>query len=162
MKILLLRRLGVSLPTLLLVSMMVFGLQKLLPGDPALALALAGEERNPEVVEYLRQKYRFNDPVPVQYAAWLQNLAHGDFGTSVRTRLPIGTMLVEKLPVTIELAILSMLVALLLGLPIGIFAALRRGTPFDYGASLFGLAGLSIPHFWLGIMLILVFSVNLG
>jgi peptide/nickel transport system permease protein len=76
--------------------------------------------------------------------------------------LPIGTMLVEKLPVTIELAILSMLVALLVGLPIGILAALGRGTPFDYGASLFGLAGLSIPHFWLGIMLILLFSVNLG
>jgi peptide/nickel transport system permease protein len=160
MTTLLLRRLGVALPTLLLVSMMVFGLQKLLPGDPA--LALAGEERNPEVVEYLRQKYRFNDPVPVQYAAWLKSLAHGDFGTSVRTRLPIGAMLVEKLPVTIELATLSMLVALMLGLPIGIFAALRRGSAFDYGASLFGLAGLSIPHFWLGIMLILTFSVNLG
>jgi peptide/nickel transport system permease protein len=157
---LLLRRLGVALPTLLLVSMMVFGLQKLLPGDPA--LALAGEERNPEVVEYLRQKYRFNDPVPVQYAAWLKSLAQGDFGTSVRTRLPIGAMLVEKLPVTFELATLSMLVALMLGLPIGIFAALRRGSAFDYGASLFGLAGLSIPHFWLGIMLILLFSVRLG
>ena len=160
MKTLLLRRLAVLLPTLLLVSMMVFGLQKLLPGDPA--LALAGEERNPEVVEYLRHKYRFNDPIPVQYAVWLKALMHGDFGTSVRTRLPIGTMLAEKLPVTIELAILSMLVALLVGLPIGIFAALGRGTPFDYGASLFGLAGLSIPHFWLGIMLILLFSVNLG
>jgi peptide/nickel transport system permease protein len=160
MTTMLLRRLGVALPTLLLVSMLVFGLQKLLPGDPA--LALAGEERNPEVVEYLRQKYRFNDPVPVQYAAWLGSLAHGDFGTSVRTRLPIGTMLVEKLPVTFELAVLSMLVALALGLPIGIFAALRRGSVFDYGASLFGLAGLSIPHFWLGIMLILLFSVKLG
>ncbi|WP_377831130.1 ABC transporter permease (plasmid) [Bradyrhizobium lupini] len=160
MKTLLLRRLAVLFPTLLLVSMMVFGLQKLLPGDPA--LALAGEERNPEVVEYLRQKYRFNDPIPVQYAIWLEAVVHGDFGTSVRTRLPIGTMLVEKLPVTFELAILSMLVALLVGLPIGIFAALGRGTPFDYGASLFGLAGLSIPHFWLGIMLILLFSVDLG
>ncbi|WP_259221303.1 ABC transporter permease [Bradyrhizobium japonicum] len=160
MKSLLLRRLAVLLPTLLLVSMMVFGLQKLLPGDPA--LALAGEERNPEVVEYLRQKYRFNDPIPVQYAVWLKALVHGDFGTSVRTRLPIGTMLAEKLPVTVELAMLSMLVALLVGLPIGIFAALGRGTPFDCGASLFGLAGLSIPHFWLGIMLILLFSVNLG
>jgi peptide/nickel transport system permease protein len=160
MTTLLLRRLGVALPTLLLVSMMVFGLQKLLPGDPA--LALAGEERNPEVVEYLRQKYRFNDPVPVQYAAWLNSLAHGDFGTSVRTRLPIGAMLVEKLPVTFELATLSMLVAVMLGLPIGIFAALRRGSLIDYGASLFGLAGLSIPHFWLGIMLILLFSVRLG
>ena len=160
MTTLLLRRLAVALPTLLLVSMMVFGLQKLLPGDPA--VALAGEEHNPEVIEYLRQKYRFNDPVPVQYAAWLGSLAHGDFGTSIRTRLPIGTMLAEKLPVTIELAVLSMLVAILLGLPIGIFAALRRSTAFDYGASLFGLAGLSIPHFWFGIMLILLFSVNLG
>lgn len=160
MKTLLLRRLAVSLPTLLLVSMMVFGLQKLLPGDPA--LALAGEEHNPEVVEYLRQKYRFNDPIPVQYAIWLKSVIQGDFGTSVRTRLPIGKMLVEKLPVTIELATLSMLVALVIGLPIGIFAALWRGTPLDYGASMFGLAGLSIPHFWLGIMLILLFSVNLG
>jgi peptide/nickel transport system permease protein len=160
MKTLLLRRLAVSLPTLLLVSMMVFGLQKLLPGDPA--LALAGEEHNPEVVEYLRQKYRFNDPVPVQYTIWLKAVVQGDFGTSVRTRLPIGKMLVEKLPVTIELATLSMLVALVIGVPIGIFAALWRGTPLDYGASMFGLAGLSIPHFWLGIMLILLFSVNLG
>ena len=160
MKTMLLRRLGVLLPTLLLVSMMVFGLQKLLPGDPA--LALAGEERNPEVIEYLRQKYRFNDPIPVQYGVWLKGVVRGDFGTSVRTRLPIGTMLVQKLPVTFELAVLSMLVALLVGLPIGILAALKRGTPLDYGASLFGLAGLSIPHFWLGIMLILLFSVNLG
>lgn len=157
---LLLRRLGVALPTLLLVSMMVFGLQKLLPGDPA--MALAGEERSPEVISYLREKYRFNDPVPVQYAAWLGGIVRGDFGTSVRTRLPIGTMLAEKLPVTIELAVLSMLIAVLIGLPIGIIAALKRGSPLDYGASLFGLAGLSIPNFWLGIMLILLFSVKLG
>lgn len=157
---LLLRRLGIALPTLLLVSMMVFGLQKLLPGDPA--LALAGEERNPEVVEYLRAKYRFNDPIPVQYGAWLSDLVRGDFGTSVRTRLPIGTMLAEKLPVTIELAVLSMLIAVFVGVPTGIIAALRRGTWMDYGASVFGLAGLSIPSFWLGIMLILGLSVHLG
>jgi peptide/nickel transport system permease protein len=160
MMALLLRRLGVALPTLLLVSMMVFGLQKLLPGDPA--LALAGEERNPEVIEYLREKYRFNDPVPVQYAAWLGGLLQGDFGKSIRTRLPIGTMLAEKLPVTIELAVLSMLIAVVFGLPIGIVAALRRGSWIDYSASIFGLAGLSIPSFWLGIMLILSFSVHLG
>ena len=87
---------------------------------------------------------------------------HGDFGTSVRTRLPIGAMLAEKLPVTIELAVLSMLIAVVFGLPIGIVAALRRGSWIDYGASIFGLAGLSIPSFWLGIMLILGFSVHLG
>lgn len=157
---LLFRRLAVALPTLLLVSMLVFSLQKLLPGDPA--LALAGEERSPEVIEYLRERYRLNDPVPVQYAAWLGNLAQGDFGTSIRTRLPIGAMLVEKLPVTIELALLSMLIALLIGLPLGIIAALRPGSALDYGASVFSLAGLSIPNFWLGIMLILLFSVHLG
>src|SRR5262245_49280858 len=160
MKTLLLRRLGVLLPTLLLVSMLVFGLQKLLPGDPA--LALAGEERNPEVIAFLRHKYGFDRPVPVQYGAWLVALAHGDFGTSIRTRLPIGTMIAEKLPVTIELACLAMLVAVVIGLPAGIVAALRRGSAADYGASILGLAGLSIPNFWLGIMLILLFSVTLG
>jgi peptide/nickel transport system permease protein len=154
------RRLAVALPTLLLVSMLVFSLQKLLPGDPA--LALAGEERSPEVIEYLRERYRLNDPVPVQYAAWLGNLLQGDFGTSIRTRLPIGAMLMEKLPVTIELALLSMLIALLIGLPLGIIAALKPGSVLDYGASVFSLAGLSIPNFWLGIMLILLFSVHLG
>lgn len=157
---LLLKRLAVALPTLLLVSMLVFLLQKLLPGDPA--LALAGEERSPEVIEYLRERYRLNDPVPVQYAAWLGNLLQGDFGNSIRTRLPIGTMLAEKLPVTIELATLAMLVALLIGLPLGILAALRPGSWLDYGASVFSLAGLSVPNFWLGIMLILLFSVQLG
>jgi peptide/nickel transport system permease protein len=156
----LLRRLAVALPTLLLVSMLVFGLQKLLPGDPA--LALAGEERDPDVITYLREKYRFNDPLPVQYIAWLGGVIQGDFGISVRTRLPIGTMLIEKLPVTIELAVLSMLVAVLIGLPIGIIAALKRGSLLDYGSSFIGLAGLSIPNFWLGIMLILLFSVHLG
>ncbi|WP_306225811.1 ABC transporter permease [Bosea beijingensis] len=156
----LLRRLGVALPTLLLVSMLVFGLQKLLPGDPA--IALAGEERDPDVIAYLREKYRFNDPIPTQYIAWLGGVIQGDFGNSVRTRLPIGTMLAEKLPVTIELAVLSMIVAILIGLPIGIIAALKRGSVLDYGSSFIGLVGLSIPNFWLGIMLILLFSVHLG
>ena len=149
-----------ALPTLLLVSVLVFALQKLLPGDPA--IALAGEERNPEVIAYLRAKYRFDDPILVQYGAWLGAMLGGDFGISVRTRLPIGAMLLEKLPVTIELAVLSMLVAVLIGLPTGIAAALRRGSSVDYGATVLGLAGLSIPNFWLGIMLILVFSVHLG
>jgi peptide/nickel transport system permease protein len=154
------QRLAVAIPTLLLVTFLVFGLQKVLPGDPA--LALAGEERSPEVIEFLRQKYGFDKPVPVQYAYWFGALVQGDFGTSIRTRLPIGAMLADKLPVTIELACLSMLFALVIGLPAGIFAALRRGTAVDYGTSVLGLAGLSIPNFWLGIMLILLFSIHLG
>ncbi|MBW0004586.1 MAG: ABC transporter permease, partial [Hyphomicrobiales bacterium] len=153
-------RLLVAVPTLLLVSMLVFGLQKLLPGDPA--VALAGEERNPEVIAYLRQKYQFDRPLPVQYASWLSAFVKGDFGTSVRTRLPIRAMVAEKLPVTLELASLSMLVALTIGIPAGAFAALRRGSAFDHAVSVLGLAGLSIPSFWLGIMLILLFSVRLG
>ena len=160
MTALLLRRLGVAIPTLLLVSMMVFGLRELLPGDPA--LALAGEERNPEVIEYLRTKYRFNDPVPVQYAAWLGGFCKAISENPFAPGLPIGTMLAEKLPVTIELAVLSMLIAVVFGLPIGIVAALRRDSWIDYGTSIFGLAGLSIPNFWLGIMLILGLSVHLG
>ena len=156
----LIRRLIVAIPTLLIVSVMVFGLQKLLPGDPA--VALAGEDHSPEVIEYLRHKYQFDRPVPVQYASWLSAFVSGDFGTSVRTRLPIRAMVAETLPVTLELAVLSMLLALLIGIPAGVIAALRRGSALDHAVSVVGLAGLSIPSFWLGIMLILFFSVRLG
>ncbi len=154
------RRAAVAIPTLLLVSILVFSLQKLLPGDPA--LALAGEDRNPEVLAFLRQKYRFDEPVLYQYLIWLKGFVLGDFGKSVRTGLPIGRMVAEKLPVTIELSILSMLIALVIGIPAGVIAALRRGSYVDHTVSVIGLAGLSIPSFWLGIMLILLFSVNLG
>jgi peptide/nickel transport system permease protein len=153
-------RLAVAIPTLLLVSLFVFGLQKLLPGDPA--LALAGEERSPEVLAYLRAKYQFDQPIPVQYLSWLGSFLQGDFGMSVRTRLPIGTMIAERLPVTIELAALSMLIAIALGVPAGVLAALHRGSVIDHLVSVVGLAGLSVPSFWLGIMMILIFSVSLG
>ena len=154
------RRLAIAVPTLLLVSVLVFALQRLLPGDPV--LALAGEDRSPEVIAFLRAKYQFDQPIAAQYLHWLRNLLHGDFGLSVRTRLPIGTMIAEKLPVTLELATLSMLLAIGLGVPAGVAAALRRGSAVDYLVSVVGLAGLSVPSFWLGIMLILLFSVGLG
>jgi peptide/nickel transport system permease protein len=155
-----LRRLAIAIPTLLLVSIMVFGLLKLLPGDPA--VALAGEERDPAVIEYLRVKYSLDQPVPVQYVRWLGGIVQGDFGLSIRTRLPIGEMIVQKLPVTIQLSLQAMLIALIVGIPAGVLAAIKRGTPIDYGVSIIGLGGLSIPSFWLGIMLILLFAVNLG
>src|SRR5262249_48047214 len=123
-------RLALALPTLVLVSFMVFGLQKLLPGDPA--TALAGEDRNPEVIAYLRHKYQFHRPIPVQYGAWLGSFVQGDFGMSVRTKLPIRDMVVQSLPITIELSSLSMLIALGLGIPAGVLAALRRGTAGDH------------------------------
>ena len=153
-------RLLSAAPTLLLVSMLVFGLQHLLPGDPV--LALAGEDRSPEVIAALRARYRFDQPLHVQYWHWLAALLHGDFGASIRTRLPIGEMIAEKLPVTLELASLSMLLAVAVGVPAGVAAALRRGSWIDHAVTVLGLAGLSVPSFWLGIMLILLFSVSLG
>jgi peptide/nickel transport system permease protein len=155
-----LRRLAVAIPTLLLVSILVFCLLKLLPGDPA--IALAGEERDPTVIEFLRHKYMLDQPIYIQFVHWLWGILQGDFGMSIRTRLPIGEMIAEKLPVTIELSVLAMIIAVVIGIPAGVIAALKRGTPIDYGVSIVGLAGLSVPSFWLGIMLILVFAVRLG
>jgi len=154
------RRLLIAIPTLLLVSVLVFSLLKLLPGDPV--LALAGQEPSPEIIAYLRQKYGLDQPLPIQYLRWLFDILQGDFGLSVRTRLPIGEMLLDRLPVTIQLSLQAMLIALAIGIPAGVLAAIRRGTPFDYIVSLIGLGGLSIPSFWLGIMLILFFAVSLG
>ncbi|AYG63041.1 ABC transporter permease [Rhizobium jaguaris] len=155
-----LRRLAIAIPTLLLVSILVFGLLKLLPGDPA--IALAGEDRDPAVIEFLRHKYMLDQPLYTQYVHWLWGILQGDFGLSIRTKLPIGEMILEKLPVTIQLSVMAMILALVIGIPAGVIAALKRGTPVDYGVSILGLAGLSVPSFWLGIMLILAFAVKLG
>jgi peptide/nickel transport system permease protein len=154
------RRLLVMLPTLVLVSIFVFALQQLLPGDPA--EVLAGEERDPQVIEFIRQKYRLDQPLPVQYAYWLGNILTGDFGVSIRTQLPIAQTILQKLPITIQLALMAMGIAILIGIPAGIVAAVWRGTRLDHGANVVALSGLSIPNFWLGIMLILLFSVQLG
>jgi len=155
-----LRRILIAIPTLLLVSVFVFMLQKLLPGDPV--LVLAGEERDPEVLAYLREQYRLNDPLIVQYGVWLGNVLQGDLGMSLRTRQPVLTLIAEKLPVTIQLAVMAMIFAFLIGIPAGIISAVRKGTLTDYLANFLALSGLSIPNFWLGIMLILLVSVNLG
>jgi peptide/nickel transport system permease protein len=154
------RRLVALVPTLLFVSVLIFSLQQLLPGDPA--LALAGEEHDPAAVAAIRAKYHLDRPLVVQYRIWLGNVLRGDFGESLRSRIPVSELLASKLPVTIELAVCSMLVALLLGLPAGVISATRRGTPLDFTANLVALSGLSVPHFWLGIMLILLFAVRLG
>ncbi|WP_296255227.1 MULTISPECIES: ABC transporter permease [unclassified Pseudomonas] len=154
-----LRRLISALPTLILVSLFVFTLQKLLPGDPV--QAMAGEERDPAVMEYLREKYRLNDPLPVQYVHWVGNVLQGDFGTSLRTEQPVTTLLASKLPVTIELAVLALIIALVIGIPTGVISAVRKGTATDYAANVFALSGISIPHFWLGILLIMIFAVKL-
>jgi len=154
------KRLLVAIPTLLIISIFVFSLQKLLPGDPI--LAMAGEERDPAVIEFLRDKYRLNDPVIMQYFYWLGGVLTGDFGISLRTNQPVLELIMEKLPVTIQLATMAMFFAMIIGIPIGIIAAVKKNTFVDYLANILALSGLSIPNFWLGIMLILLISVQLG
>jgi peptide/nickel transport system permease protein len=154
------RRLLLAIPTLLIISLFVFSLQKLLPGDPV--LVMAGEERDPAVIEALREKYHLNDPIPLQYVTWLGNAVQGDLGISLRTNQPVLSLIAEKLPVTLQLAVMSMAFALLLGIPMGILAAVRKNTTIDYAVSVLALSGLSVPNFWLGIMLILLVSVKLG
>ncbi|MCL4121164.1 UNVERIFIED_CONTAM: hypothetical protein GTU68_057767 [Idotea baltica] len=153
-----LRRIVIAIPTIILISMFVFALQKLLPGDPV--LAMAGEERDPEVLEFLREKYRLNDPIPVQYVTWVGNALTGDLGISLRTNQPVLELIGQKLPVTIQLALMAMAFALLIGIPAGILSAVKKGTITDYIANVVALSGLSIPNFWLGIMLILLVSVK--
>jgi peptide/nickel transport system permease protein len=156
----LVRRIAIIIPTLFFVSLIIFGLQQLLPGDPA--LALAGEERDPQVIAFLRTKYHLDEPLPVRYALWLGGVVRGDLGDSVRINRPVLDLVLEKLPVTAELASLALLVALLIGIPAGVISAVRNGGIVDYAANVFALWGLSTPNFWLGFLLIIVFSVDLG
>jgi len=156
----LLRRLAIIVPTLVFVSMIIFGLQQLLPGDPA--LALAGEERDPAVIAYLHKKYHLDEPLPVRYALWLGGVLKGDLGESIRINKPVRELVLEKLPVTAELAGLAIIVALAIGIPAGVLSAVKNGRWPDYAANVFALWGLSTPNFWLGFLLILLFSVKLG
>ena len=154
------QRLAVLVPTLFVVSVLIFSLQQLLPGDPA--VALAGEEHDPVAVEAIRKKYSLDRSLPVQYALWMGKVLRGDLGESLRNKIPVSELLASKLPVTLELAVCSMAIALVLGIPLGVISAARKGTPLDAAANFIALSGLSVPHFWLGIMLILLFAVRLG
>lgn len=153
------RRLLTALPTLFIITVMVFTIQRMLPGDPA--LILAGEERDPQVIAYLREVYRLDDPVVVQYGAWLGQVLQGNLGQSMRTRQPVLELIAEKLPVTIQLALLSIAIAIIIAIPAGVIAAVYRRSLADVISTLLALSGLSIPNFWLGIMLILLLSVQL-
>ncbi len=153
-----LRRVLVAIPTILLISVFVFALQKLLPGDPV--LAMAGEERDPVALAAIREQLGLNDPLPVQYFRWLAGALQGDLGTSLRTGQPVTQLIVQKLPVTLQLGVMALLIALVIGIPAGIISAVRKGTVTDYAANMVALSGMSIPNFWLGIMLIMLVSVR--
>jgi peptide/nickel transport system permease protein len=154
------KRLLQLIPTLFFVSVIIFSLQQLLPGDPA--LIMAGEERDPEVIEQIRKKYRLDQPIPVQYVYWVKGVVTGDLGESLRIHVPVRDLILEKLPVTIQLASMAIVIALLIGVTAGVISAVKKGTVWDYAANAFALWGISTPNFWLGIMLIFLFSVKLG
>jgi peptide/nickel transport system permease protein len=157
---LIVKRLLQLIPTLFFVSVIIFGLQRLLPGDPA--LAMAGEERDPAVIEQIREQYRLNEPLPMQYAAWVAGVVTGDLGESMRLKEPVFRLITQKFPVTMQLALMAIVISLATGVTAGVISAVWRNSWIDYAANLFALAGISTPNFWLGIMLIFLFSVNLG
>lgn len=160
MKWYLLRRAGASLITLFLASVVVFVGIRALPGGPA--VALSSEQASPKVIAAIRHEYGLDKPLPVQYGTWIGHALQGNLGQSPKTGLSVSAVLAQRIPITFELAILALLIALVIGLPIGIVAAFRRGTWLDYLSTSGSLLGLSVPHFWLGILFILAFAVNLG
>src|SRR5262245_22209026 len=154
----LLRRVGAALIVLLLSSMLVFVGVRALPGDPA--TALGAENRDPAVMEAIRHHYGLDEPIPVPYAKWLGLAVQGDLGRDQRD-LSVSETIVQRIPITLELAFLSIMVGILIGIPAGIVAAVKQRKTADYAATSAALVGLSIPHFWLGLMMISYFAVHL-
>lgn len=156
----LIRRLILTIPVLLGVATLVFALIHFIPGDPA--QAMLGEGAAPEEIAQLRQRLGLDRPVLVQYGSFLKGLLRGDLGVSLRNDQPVTQQILERMPATAELAFASMTVAVLFALPLGIIAAVWRGTFIDFSAMTLSLVGISVPNFWLGPLLAIVFSVELG
>jgi peptide/nickel transport system permease protein len=156
----LVRRLALTLPVVLGVATLVFALIHLIPGDPA--QAMLGETASEQDVQALRERLGLDRPLVEQYGAFLAGIARGDLGTSLRTNEPVATAVLDRLPATLELAAGAMVVSIGVAIPLGIIAAVRRGTFVDHLATTLALTGISIPNFWLGPLLAIVFAVELG
>jgi peptide/nickel transport system permease protein len=148
------------IPTLFLVSVLIFSLQQLLPGDPA--LVMAGEDKDPEVIEQIRSRYHLDQPLPIQYLYWARGVLTGDLGESIRLKVSVLDLIGQKLPVTLQIATMAMIIALLIGVTAGVVSAVKKDTVWDYAVNVLSLWGISTPNFWLGIMLIFLFAVTLG
>ncbi len=155
-----LHRLLHLLPILFIVSFLVFAMLLLLPGDPT--LALLGDQASEAQRIALRHAMGFDQPIPLQYLHWLGRFLSGNFGRSLRTQEPVSQMLLSRIPVTLELTVLSMLLSVVVGIPLGIIAAIRRNRLADSVIGVVGVAGIAVPHFWAGILLIMLLSVQLG
>ena len=155
----LIRRVAISVVTLFVISLIVFTGVRMIPGDPA--RVMGGTDADAAGLAEIRQKYGLDDPIPLQYLRWIGLALRGDLGESIRTRESVVWTVGRKLPITIELACLSLLVAVAIAIPAGVFSAVRRNTAWDFLVNALSLCGLSVPSFWLGIMLILLLSVRL-
>ncbi len=149
-----------AIPVLLAVSFVAFVVVRLVPGDPVTALLGPGYNEGQAAV--LREKYALDRPLPVQYVAWLGRTIRGDFGESFFTGQPVLQAILQRLPVTLELTAIGIAFAILVGVPLGIISAVRPGRTIDHAARLLGLIGISVPGFWLGMILILFLSLKLG
>ncbi len=155
-----LRRLLETVPTVLMITLVVFLMMQSIPGDPV--VALLGEAYTEEQAVKVRAEYGLDRPVLVQYVVWLGKLVQGDWGTSILSGRPVLKDVLIRLPVTLELIVISMGVALLIAIPAGIIGALRQNTWADYTATSVAMVGVSIPEFFIGVLLLLVFSFGLG
>ncbi|WP_312113175.1 ABC transporter permease [Brevibacillus reuszeri] len=155
------RRLLLLIPILFVVSVIIFGMSRLVPGDPALIM-VGGHQTTPEVLENIREKYHLNKPVWEQYTIWLKNTLTGDLGESFKMKQSVSVMIGERLPLTLQLVFMSIVLTLAMAVPLGILAAMRKQTWVDYLSSLFALAGMSSPVFFTGVLLVLLFSFQLN
>ncbi len=154
----LLRKAGAALVVIFLSSVVVFAGVRALPGGPA--QALGGENRDPDVVRAINHEYGLDRPLPVQYVKWAGHALEGNLGVDAR-QLSVAHTIVTRIPITLELAFLSVLLGSVIGVAAGVIAAVRRGKASDHTATTFALVGLSLPHFWLGLLMIILFAVNL-
>ncbi|MBA4181058.1 MAG: peptide ABC transporter [Anaerolinea sp.] len=150
-----------TIPLLLLVTFLTFSLLLFLPGDPVTSLLSQGETLDPEIVEAYRKELHLDEPIPVQYGYWLRRAMVGDFGDSTQTRKPVSEELRSRIPATLQIGLAGFVAGLLIGVPAGIAAAVWHNTVIDRVVTMFSVAGVAVPGFWFGIMLILLFSVKL-
>ena len=153
------RRLPSLVLTLLLISLATFVVVQVIPGDPA--QLILGTEAPPEALADLRAQMGLDRPLPLQYLSWLSGVLRGNLGVSLRHGRPVATLIAERLPVTLSLAVLSLALAVLVAVPLGVLAAIRQHSALDYGVLVFAQAGLALPSFWIGILLILLFALSL-
>jgi peptide/nickel transport system permease protein len=154
------RRVLQAIPTFFGITLLTFMLIRLAPGDPVSLLAPGAADMSPQDMQALRHTLGLDQPLPLQYASWMQRMLSGDFGTSFAYRRPVVQMIGAALPNTLQLSITSLLVALAIGVPLGAIAARARGTRLDQAIRLLGVAGHAVPNFWFGLLFILVLSVQ--